>query len=112
VWPETLTKMLKGHVDPMTPVFCSRVRDKATGLRRHISREQAWRILKEAFNSNELSGKLGTHATRKTFCNRMYDKLNHGLVKTQKAMGHTNINSTVTYLSFQEVEIDAAVLAA
>jgi integrase len=41
VWLETLTKMLKGTLDPMTPVFCSRVRDTATGLRRHISREQA-----------------------------------------------------------------------
>jgi integrase len=112
VWLETLTKMLKGILDPMTPVFCSRVRDKATGLRRHLSREQAWRILKEAFTSNELSGKLGTHAMRKTFCHRMYDKLNHDLVKTQKAMGPANINSTVQYLSFREEEIDAAILAA
>jgi integrase len=112
VWLEALTKMLKGTLDPMTPVFCSRVREKTTGLRRHISREQAWRILKEAFTSNELSGKLGTHAMRKTFCNRMYDKLNHDLVKTQKAMGHANINSTVQYLSFREEEIDAAILAA
>ena len=112
VWLETLTKILKGSLDPMTPVFCSRVRDTATGLRRNISREQAWRILKEAFNANELSGELGTHAMRKTFCNRMYDKLNHDLVKTQKAMGHANINSTVQYLSFREEEIDAAILAA
>jgi integrase len=112
VWLETLTKRLKGPLDSMTPVFCSRVRDQATGLRRHISREQAWRILKEAFTSNELQGKLGTYAMRKTFCNRMYDKLNHDLVKTQKAMGHANINSTVQYLSFREEEIDAAILAA
>jgi integrase len=112
VWLEALTKMLKGTLDPMTPVFCSRVRDKATGLRRHISREQAWRILKEAFNSNELAGKLGTHAMRKTFCNRVYDLLKHDLVKTQRAMGHANVNSTVQYLSFREEEIDAAILAA
>jgi integrase len=112
VWLEALTKLLKGALDPMTPVFCSRVRDKDTGLRRHISREQAWRILKEAFSSNELSGKLGTHAMRKTFANRMYDKLNRDLVKVQRAMGHANINSTVQYLSFREEEIDAAILAA
>jgi integrase len=96
----------------MTPVFYSRVRDQTTGLRRHTSREQAWRILKETFTSNELRGKLGTHAMRKTFCNRMYDKLNHDLVKTQRAMGRANINSTVQYLSFREEEIDAAILAA
>jgi site-specific recombinase XerD len=73
VWLDTLTKMLKGTLDPMTLVFCSRVRDTATGLRRHISREQAWRILKETFSSNELSGKLDTDALHKTFYNRMYD---------------------------------------
>jgi integrase len=49
---------------------------------------------------------------RKTFANRMYDKLNHDLVRTQRALGHTNINSTVQYLSFREEEIDAAILAA
>jgi hypothetical protein len=58
VWPEPLAKMLKGSLDPMTPVYCSRVRDTASGLWRHLSCEQAWRILKEAFTSHELSGKL------------------------------------------------------
>jgi site-specific recombinase XerD len=112
VWLEGLQKMLKGTLDPQTPVFCSRVRDTATGLRRAISREQAWRILKEAFTSNELTGKLGTHAMRKTFARRMYDKLGRDLVKTQRAMGHRNINSTVVYLSFREEDIADAILAA
>jgi integrase len=112
VWLEALATMLKGTLDPQTPVFCSRVRDTATGLRRAISREQAWRILKEAFASNELTGKLGTHAMRKTFANRMYDRLNRDLVKVQQAMGHRNINSTVTYLSFREEDIADAILAA
>jgi integrase len=101
---EALTKMLKGAVDPMTLVFCSRARDTTTGLRRHISREQAWRILKKTFHSNELAGKLGMHAMRKTFRNCVYDLLKHDLVKTQRAMGHANVNSTVQYLSFREFE--------
>jgi integrase len=54
----------------------------------------------EAYKSNELTGKLGTHAMRKTFANRMYDKLGKDLVKCQRALGHRNINSTVSYLSF------------
>jgi integrase len=49
---------------------------------------------------------------RKTFANRMYEKLNHDLVKTQRALGHAKINSTVQYLSFREEGIDAAILAA
>ena len=48
---------------------------------------------------------------RKSFANRIYEKLNHDLVKTKKALGHKNINSTVSYLSFREEEIDEAILA-
>jgi site-specific recombinase XerD len=111
MWLEVLMKM-KGTLDRQTPVFCSRVKDPTTGLKRAITRAQARRILKEAFSSNELSGKLGTHAMRKAFCNRTYDKLNHDLVKTQKAMGHANINSTIAYLTFREEDITDAILAA
>jgi integrase len=89
-----------------TCVFRSR-----KGANRPISAVQAWRILHEAVTTNELTGKLGTHAMRKTFANRVYRQLNHDLVKTQRAMGHKNINSTVAYLSFVEEEIDAAILA-
>jgi integrase len=111
VWLEVLAKRLKGTLDPQTPVFCSRVHGD-NGTLRAISRVQAWRLLQEAYQSNELPGKLGTHAMRKTFANRMYEHLNHDLVKTQRALGHANINSTVQYLSFREEEIDAAILAA
>jgi integrase len=112
VWLEGLATMLKGTLDPQTPVFCSRVRNTDTGLRRAISREQAWRILKEAFQSNERSGTPGTHAMRKTFANRVYEKLNHDLGKPPNAMGHANIHATVSSLSFRDEEMDAAILAA
>jgi integrase len=39
---------------------------------RPISEVQAWRILYEAVTTNELTGKVGTHAMRKTFANRVY----------------------------------------
>jgi hypothetical protein len=48
---------------------------------------------------------------RKTFANRVYDRLRHDLVKTQRALGHKNINSTVSYLSFRDEDVDAAILA-
>jgi integrase len=112
VWLEVLQKRMGGTLAPDLPVFCSRVKDPTTGLKRPVSREQAWRVLKEAFNANELQGKLGTHAMRKTFANRVYEALKHDLPRTQKAMGHSNINSTVSYLSFREEDIEAAILAA
>ena len=81
------------------------------GTNQPISRVHAWRAIREAYESNELRGALGTHSMRKTFANRVYDALEHDLVKTQRALGHKNINSTVQYLSFREEEIDAAILA-
>lgn len=95
-----------GHIAADTFIFRSR-----KGRNRPITRMHAWRILKEAYTSNEMNGKLGTHSMRKTFADRIYDKLDRDLVKTQKALGHRNINSTVQYLSFREEEIDEAILS-
>ena len=47
---------------------------------------------------------------RKTFANRVYEALDCDLVKTQMALGHKNVNSTVQYLSFKEEEIDRAIM--
>jgi integrase len=67
--------------------------------------------LTEAYWTNELTGKLGTHAMRKTFATKVYTRLQHDLVKTQRALGHRNINSTVAYLSFCEDDVMQAILA-
>ena len=90
----------------INPLFRSR-----EGHNRSISREHAYRILQEAYNSNRLRGKLGTHSMRKTFANRVYDALGHDLVKLQRAMGHKHLNNTAAYISFREEEIEAAILA-
>ncbi len=104
VWLEELRG--RGGMLKETFVFQSK-----KGNNRAISRVQAFRILQDAFDANELSGKLGTHSMRKTFATRVYDLLDRDLVKTQRALGHRNINSTVQYLSFREEDIDAAILA-
>lgn len=82
------------------------------GENRPITRVQAWRILNRAFEAAGVHGKTGTHSMRKTFAHRVYDALDGDLIKLQKALGHRNINSTVSYLSFREEEIDQAILAA
>ncbi len=80
------------------------------GRNRPVSRVHAWRVLRGAYTENELPGKLGTHSMRKTFAARVYEALGGDLVKTQRALGHRNINSTAAYLSFKEEEIDQAIL--
>jgi hypothetical protein len=52
-------------LDPSWPLFMSHVKNK-DGSRRAIARETAWRIVKAIARENELSGKVGTHNTRKT----------------------------------------------
>jgi excisionase family DNA binding protein len=58
----------------------------------------------------ELRGKVATHSMRKTFADRVYEALGRDIFRTQKALGHRNINSTVQYLSFKEQDIEAAIL--
>ena len=82
------------------------------GKNQSIGRVQAYRILETAFQANGMTGKLGTHSMRKTFANKIYKNLDGDLVKTQRVLGHRSINSTVSYLSFNEAEIDQAILAA
>lgn len=96
-----------GHAAPETFVFRSR-----KGANAPIGRVHAWRVLNSHFTAVGLIGKLGTHSMRKTFANKVYDRLGKDLVRTQRALGHLNINSTVQYLSFREEDIDAAILAA
>ena len=91
---------------PDSLVFQSR-----KGGNRAITRIQFYRFLAKAFGANGITGKLGTHCMRKSFANKIYDMLGGDLAKTQQALGHRNINSTVQYLSFREEEIDEAILA-
>jgi len=95
-----------GCADENSPLFPSR-----QGGRKAMSRVRAHQILTEAFETNELSGKVSTHSMRKTFANKVYNALGGDLVKTQRALGHKNVNSTVSYLSFKEEEIDEAILS-
>lgn len=97
----------EGAISPPDFVFQSR-----KGANSPISRVQAWRVLNAAFQGLHLAGKLGTHSMRKSFASRVYERLGFDLIRTQAALGHRSISSTVSYLSFRESDIDAAVLAA
>jgi len=81
------------------------------GVNQPISRSQAFKLLERAYRKLGFAGTLGTRTMRKSFASCVYEKLNRDLVKTQKALGHRNINSTVSYLSFKSEEIDQAILS-
>ncbi|KKN23241.1 hypothetical protein LCGC14_0906860 [marine sediment metagenome] len=99
---------LEGALAPDAPLFRSR-----KGTARAISRVQAYRVLRAAFEYCELDlTSPGTHTMRKTFADTMYEALGQNIFKLQKALGHASPSSTVAYLSFNEEEIDEAAMTA
>ena len=96
----------QGSVTAKTVLFRSRKGDNQP-----ISGVRAYKILREVPEESELSGQLGTHSMRKTFANVVHEKLDRDISKTKKALGHKNISSTDSYLSFLQEEIDEAILA-
>lgn len=63
-----------------------------------ISRSQAWRVLKRAFVTLELTGNVATHSMRKTFAMKIYEGSGGNIFTTQTILGHASATSTVSYL--------------
>jgi len=80
------------------------------GKNRPLTRHEAYNIYHRAFRKAGIWGKLGTHSLRKSFASAVYDHFDRDLVKTQHALGHIKIDSTVSYLnSFRNEEFIAAI---
>lgn len=73
VWVKDLEKA--GKAEPSSPLFKSRKGSRS------ITRVQAFRVLKEIYETNGMIGKLGMHSLRKTFANRIYERLDRDLIK-------------------------------
>jgi site-specific recombinase XerD len=74
-----------------------------------LSKVQIWRIIKSIFVKAKIydsKGKLGVHTLRKTFAKFFSDKTEGNIYKLQKALGHSNINSTTHYMSNIDKERD------
>lgn len=90
--------------DPNQPLFVSSQSVKA------ITRIRAHKILGAAFAALQLTGKLSSHAMRKTYANRIHKALGEKIEKTQQAMGHKSLSSTVSYLAVDQDEVNAAIM--
>lgn len=102
---KALTELIESYPSLEGYLFKSR-----EGMDRPISGRHATTILKDAYNTLKLNGKLSTHSMRKTFAETVYRLLNKDIYKTSKAMGHASIDSTAKYLSVNQDEIDRAIL--
>jgi len=100
-----LELILRDKLEPNHYLFRSRKGDN-----KPITRVQAWYVLKQAFNTAGLLGTTGTHSMRKSFGMNVYRALGNDLVATQKALGHSDIGSTIAYLPTDDEEIDKVIV--
>lgn len=94
-----LIASVKGH----RYLFKSRQRDEA------IDPSQAWRVLDKAFRLARAWDTKGTHAMRKTFAIKYYENSGHNLIKTKGALGHSDVKTTESYLSYEEADIQGLI---
>jgi len=78
-------------LSPSAYLFASR---KGSG---RLSRVQAHRILKKAYERAGITGKVTTHSMRKTVANKVYSATND-LMLVKEVLGHKNLSTTQQYL--------------
>ena len=86
------------------PLFPSR--QKSGTLPMH--RQTAHDILKTAFTSAGLNGKLATHSLRKSFAQRVYEQ-SGDIFLVQELLGHKSVSTTQRYLGVNYADARAAV---
>lgn len=75
-----------------------------------FTRQNADKILRKAFAEARLEGKVSSHSLRKSFASKVHIALGENIFKTQQALGHKSVSSTAHYLSFNQSEINEAIL--
>jgi len=62
-------------------------------------------MIKEAFTAVGAVGDFSTHSFRKTFAEKCRRIFKGDILKIQRALGHSNIQSTLKYLNYHDEEV-------
>ena len=84
-----------------SPLFLSRQGGRLT-------RQQAHNVFKKAYKKVGLKGNVTTHSPRKTYAQMVYENSGSDLVVAQRALRHTDIQSTLYYLDTLADDVTAA----
>lgn len=95
-----------GSTNSLDPLFQSQ-KDR-DGEKSAITVRSAIRIFKTMYKQANIldEANVGTHSMRKTFAKKVYIATGKDLLKTQKIMGHKNIDSTTKYLATCDSELN------
>ena len=89
---------------PTRPLFPSRNKSGTVAMNRQTAHE----MLKAAFMTAGLNGKLATHSLRKSFAQRVYEQ-SGDIYLVQELLGHRNIATTQKYLGVNYADAREAV---
>ena len=93
-----------GNTEANRPLFPSRHKSGTVPLHR----QTAHQMLKKAFISAGLNGKLATHSLRKSFAQRVYERSND-IYLVKELLGHKNVSTTQQYLGVNYADAREAV---
>ena len=82
-----------GDVDGKRPLFPSRNKRGTVAMNRQTAHD----MLKAAFMSAGLNGKIATHSLRKSFAQRVYEHAGD-IYLVQELLGHANVSTTQKYI--------------
>ena len=80
-------------IAPSRPLFPSRNKKGTVPMNRQTAHE----MLKKAFTTAGLNGKLATHSLRKSFAQRVYEE-SGDIYLVQELLGHRNVSTTQKYI--------------
>ena len=83
------------------PLFVSRKSGRLT-------RQQAHNIFKTAYQKIGLRGHVTTHSPRKTYAQLVYENSGNDLIVAQRALRHTDIQTTLYYLDTLKDDVTSA----
>ncbi len=100
------------EITPSLPAFPSR-KTGADCQRRPLSRSGAHDVVKRAFAMAGIvdDGRTGTHTLRKTFAKNVYRNSGNDIALLNRAMQHSELNTTLKYLEVRNEDVNSAILA-
>ena len=84
--------------------------DRYTQLSTRQASREYLRTYQKCGFANVGNGSLATHSTRKTFCYELQKVHGNDLVTISRSMGHATVNSTMSYMKNNNLQIDTGIL--
>ena len=78
---------------------------------KQMTREGVHRLFKRVYHLLGLEGSIGLHGMRKKFAKNIFERTGNNILAVQRALGHSNVATTLAYLEPSQDLVNSAILA-